>query len=264
MAELLGVVLAHAEHVLRDAEVDVPAQALLTPVLEPLGALVGRHEELHLHLLELARTEDEVAGRDLVAERLADLGDPERRLFPGELQDILEVDEDPLGRFGAQVDGRALLGDRAHVRLEHEVELARLGQLPAADRAAKLAFGLHLAQMVLAEALLALAQALDERVAEALQVAGRLPSLRVHQDRGVQRDDVVALLDHRARPLGLDVVLQQDAVVAVVVRRGQSAVDLGRLEDEAAPLAERHDLVHRHDVGHAWNRTWGVWIAACR
>jgi hypothetical protein len=45
--------------------------------------LVGARldEELHLHLLELAGAEDEVAGRDLVAERLADLRDAERRLL---------------------------------------------------------------------------------------------------------------------------------------------------------------------------------------
>ena len=52
----------------------------LQPVLVPLLRLVGRDEELHLHLLELERAEDEVARRDLVAERLADLGDAERRL----------------------------------------------------------------------------------------------------------------------------------------------------------------------------------------
>ncbi len=33
---------------------------------------------LDLHLLELPRAENEVAGSDLVAERLADLGDTER------------------------------------------------------------------------------------------------------------------------------------------------------------------------------------------
>ena len=50
------------------------------------AASCGRHEELHLHLLELARAEDEVAGGDLVAEGLADLGDAERRLLARELR----------------------------------------------------------------------------------------------------------------------------------------------------------------------------------
>ena len=71
-------------------------------------------------------------GRDLVAERLADLRDPERRLAPGELSDVLEVDEDPLRGLGAQEDGRARLLDRADARLEHQVELTRLGQVALA------------------------------------------------------------------------------------------------------------------------------------
>src|SRR5688500_17859364 len=66
------------------------------------------------------------------------------------------------------------------------------------------------------------------------------------EDRRVERHDVVALGEHRAPPLVLDVGLQQDAVVAVVVRRPQATVDLRRGEHEAASLAERHDLVHRH------------------
>ena len=49
----------------------------------------GFDEELHLHLLELARAEDEVPGRDLVAERLADLRDAERDLLPRRLLSTL-------------------------------------------------------------------------------------------------------------------------------------------------------------------------------
>ena len=67
------------------------------------SASSGRNEVLHLHLLELERAEDEVAGRDLVAERLADLRDAERRLAPGDLGDVLEVDEDALRGLGAEV-----------------------------------------------------------------------------------------------------------------------------------------------------------------
>ncbi len=103
-----------------------------------------------------------------------------------------------------------------------------------------------LAQMVLAEAALALAEALHERVAEALEVARRLPDPRVLDDRRVERDDVVAVGQHRPPPLVLDVVAQQDAVVAVVVGRADAAVDLRRGEDEAAPLAQRDDLVEAH------------------
>ena len=87
-----------------------------------------------------------------------------------------------------------------------------------------------------------------ERIGEPGQVPARLPRPRVLDDRRVERDHVVALLEHRPPPLVLDVVLEQHAVVAVVVARPEAAVDLAAREHEAAPLAQRHDLVHRHGV----------------
>jgi hypothetical protein len=50
------------------------------------------------------------------------------------------------------------------VGLEHQVELAWLGEIAAALRALQLTLGLALPQVVLAPALLALAEALDERI----------------------------------------------------------------------------------------------------
>src|SRR5215212_962150 len=64
----------------------------------------------------------------------------------------------------------------------------------------------------------------------------------------VERHDVVALEDHRLEPACPDVVLEQHAVVAVVVCRAEAAVDLGRREHEAAPPAQRDDLLHGHGV----------------
>ena len=105
--QLVGIVRAHAQAALADAEPEVPAQPLVDPVAVPLLRLGGRDEELHLHLLELERAEDEVARRDLVAERLADLRDAERRLATRELRDVLEVDEDALRGLRPQVTLRS-------------------------------------------------------------------------------------------------------------------------------------------------------------
>src|SRR3954453_12922032 len=80
-------------------------------------------------------------------------------------------------------------------------------------------------------------------------MAGGLPRARVLVDRRVERDDIVALLDHGVPPEIRDVALEQHAVVPVVVRVGDSAVDLGGGEDQAAALAERDDLVER-SCGH--------------
>jgi hypothetical protein len=225
---------------LADAESHVPREPLVDPVAEPLARVGRRHEVLHLHLLELERAEDEVAGRDLVPERLSDLRDPERRLAARDLGDVLEVDEDPLGRLGAEVDVDAGLLHRADARLEHQVEAARLRQVAVGRLArllARLAAARLLVEVIGAKALLARA-AVDQRIREAADVAGRLPDVGVEDDRRVERDDVVPLAHHRLEPARLDVVLQQHAVVAVVVRAAEAAVDLRRGEDEPAPLGE--------------------------
>ena len=138
VGQLVGGVLAQAEPLGRHAVALVPRAALRQPHLERLGRRgVGPDEVLHLHLLELAHPEDEVARADLVAERLADLGDPERQLLARGLLDVLEVDVRALGGLGPQVDDRRVVLDRAHERLEHEVEPARRGQRSAVDRAAQ-------------------------------------------------------------------------------------------------------------------------------
>ncbi len=250
MRELIGIVRAQAQVIGADPELRVPALALREPVLEPLLGLGGRDEELHLHLLELARAEDEVPGGDLVAEGLPDLRDPEGRFLARELEHVLEVDEDALRGLRAQVGGRPGLLHRSDRGLEHQVEVARLGQVALIGFARVLggfAPAGQLGEMVGAEALLAGA-AVHERVGEAGEMARCLPDPRVLEDRGVDRDDVVALLEHRPPPLALHVALQQHAVVAEVVGRADPAVDLGGGEDEAAALAEGDDLLHRHRV----------------
>ena len=202
--QLVGVVRAQPQVVGADPELEVPVQPLLEPVLEPPLGLVGRDEELHLHLLELARAEDEVAGGDLVAEALADLGDPERRLLARELQVVLEVQEDALGGLGPQVDGRALLLDRADRGLEHQVEVPRLGEVAVRRLAGvlgRLAPAGRLVEVVGAEPQLARA-AVHQRIGEPGQVPARQPGAGVLDDRRVQRDDVVALLEHRPPPAG--------------------------------------------------------------
>jgi hypothetical protein len=70
----------------------------------------------------------------------------------------------------------------------------------------------------------------------------------VLDDRRVERHDVVALLEHRSPPLPLDVVLEQDAVVGVVVARAQAAVDLTARQHEPPALAQRDDLLHRDEA----------------
>ncbi len=134
--ELVLLVVAQAKVFAREAE-------LAPPVVSGSSrqkwyqsfASLGWHEELELHLLELARAEDEVPRRDLVAESACRPGDAERHLHARRVEHVLEVVEHPLRRLGPEI-GLALLVDAgADVGLEHQVELPRLGERPAADRA---------------------------------------------------------------------------------------------------------------------------------
>ena len=250
VAQLILLVDAKLEVVGADSKIGVPAEPLVAPELEPLVGLGRGYEELHLHLFKLARAEDEVAGRNLVAERLADLGNSERRLLARELQHVLEVDEDALRSLGAQIGGRAGILQRADRRLEHQVELACLRQLAVGAFAGVLRgliWAVQLVEVIGAEALAAVL-AVNHRVAEAADVTARLPDARVLEDRRVESDHVIALRQQRTPPFAFDVGLQQHTVMAEVVGRAEAAVNLRGGEDEAAPLAERDDLVHCHCV----------------
>src|SRR5438045_6859221 len=66
----------------------------------------------------------------------------------------------------------------------------------------------------------------------------------MHENRGVEPLDVVALSDHRAPPSVLQIALELDAERAVIPDGSGAAVDLRGLKHEAAPLAERHELFH--------------------
>src|SRR5687768_12150971 len=68
--------LMKTQLVLADAVVEVPLDADLFPLLEPLHVRAGLHEKLHFHLLKLAGAKNEIPRRDLVAEGLSDLSDP--------------------------------------------------------------------------------------------------------------------------------------------------------------------------------------------
>ena len=89
----------------------MPVEAFFLPFLEPFEFGAGAHEELHLHLFELSHTEDELAGDNLVSERLACLGYAERHFHAACLLHVEVVDEDALCCLWAQVDGVCSFGE---------------------------------------------------------------------------------------------------------------------------------------------------------
>src|SRR5487761_2248326 len=234
-------VLVEPQHLLGDAEPEVPVVAGLDPVAVPLVGLTRGDEELHLHLLELAGSKHEVLRGYLIAERLSDLCDAERRLLAHGREHVREIREHALGRLGPQVRRGALPLDRAGLGLEHEVEGPRFGELRrSAVRA-------HSVDLVLAPSLLAFAT-VDQRVGEGLEVTRCRPHRGRTEDCRVDPDDVGTHLDHRTPPGLLDVAQHVDAQRAVVVRGTESPVDLRGLEDESTALGQVRHLLQQFGV----------------
>src|SRR5260221_2611431 len=122
MRELILAVLMPTQFLVPNPEPLDPIHPFRAPGLEPLVLAAGFHEELHLHLLELPSPKDEVARRDLVAERLADLRNSKRDFLTRGLLHVQVIDIDPLRRLGTEVDNSGLVADRPHEGLDHQIE----------------------------------------------------------------------------------------------------------------------------------------------
>ena len=108
----------------RDADIEKPLPARIDPFLVRLFIFAGPDEIFHLHLLELARAKDEIAGGDLVAKRFADLRHTEGQFTPAGIQHVEKVYKDALRGFGTQIDERigVILCRSADVRAKHQIE----------------------------------------------------------------------------------------------------------------------------------------------
>ena len=127
----------------------MPFQTSRLPFLKPLDLLTRTNEELHLHLLELAHTEDKLTSHDLITERLTDLGDTERDLHTASLLHIQEVHENTLGRLRTKINLHRSISGRTHIRREHQVKLANLRPVTSSgNRANDLAIQDQLAKIL--------------------------------------------------------------------------------------------------------------------
>ena len=221
------------------------------------------HEVLDFHLLELTSTEDEVTGGDLVTERLTDLADTERRALAGRGDHVIEVHENTLSGLGAQVVQTLLVIHRAQVGLHQTGEVLRLGPLTTgtAVRAGNLAHALSsaallrlevLQQVILAQTLVA-GEALNQRVGEGCHVTGSLPHRAGQDNGGVQADHVRTGADETLPPLLADVFLQFHAERTIVPCGAGTAVDFTGLENEAAALCERNNVVEGGLFSHSYS-----------
>jgi hypothetical protein len=122
----------------------------------------------------------------------------------------------------------------------HDVLLIRQ---PALETVKPLAAPYGFGQMIATVVSPACAAA-GKRVGKTREMTARFPDLRMHGYGRVEPHHIGAKVNVVAPPQALDVVLEFNAQWSIVPGRAQPAVDFAGLKNKAAPLAQRHDLVH--------------------
>lgn len=138
------------------------------------------HEIFQLRLFKLAHAENEVARRDLVAERLADLGNAERQLAGSGVNHVLKLGKDSLCGFRPQIAEEEPSSTGPIAVLKHQVERPRFGQVGRAAVGALAVF-----DVVGAETAFAFA-AVGHGIGKRIFMAGIVKNLLVGEDGGVK------------------------------------------------------------------------------
>jgi len=147
VSQLVMVVIAIM--IIAEAQCLMPFQTGLFPSLEPVEFSTRFYKELHLHLLKLTHTEDELACNDFVTESLTDLCDTERNLHTTGLLYIQIVHEDTLSCFRTKVNLHCTFRSRTHFSGKHQIELANFRPVfRTADRANNFLIQYNLAQFI--------------------------------------------------------------------------------------------------------------------
>src|SRR5207249_5203120 len=64
------------------------------------------------------------------------------------------------------------------------------------------------------------------------------------QDRAIQSDDIVAVAYRHLPPILFEIIFEFSPKWSVIPHPVESAINLARLENESAPLAQANDLLH--------------------
>ena len=208
------------------------------PIFMPFFVFARHNEIFQFRLLKLANAKNEVARRNFVAERLADLGDAERQLARGGVNDVAELGKNRLSGFRTQIAENRTVVNRTDGSFKHQIERTGLGQL---GRAAVRTLAVF--DMIGAKPSLAFL-AVGHRVGKSVFMPGIMQNFAVGQNGGVQTLNIVTLIDHGAPPGAFEVVLQLDAQRTVVIHALQTAVNIGVLENKPAAFAQRYKLIH--------------------
>src|SRR6266508_69218 len=131
MGQLLLRLFIETEIGRRDTKIDKPSVAGIDPFLMRLLVFAWPNKVFHFHLFKFPRTENEIAGRDLVTKRLSNLRDAKRKFAAACRQYVEKIDEYALRSLRTEVDERSGIVFRgsANVSLEHQIERARVREI---------------------------------------------------------------------------------------------------------------------------------------
>ena len=115
-----------------EAKVLMPLHTCLFPLGKPIKLSARLDEELHLHLLKLTHTEDELTRYYLIAECLTNLSDSERKLHATCLLHVEVIDKDTLRCFRTKIYFHCTISAGSHLCREHEVELTHVSPVLSA------------------------------------------------------------------------------------------------------------------------------------
>ena len=218
----------------------VEPAAFCFPEVVPIHGFFFGNEEFHFHLSELTGAEGEHSGCDFVTECFSDLSDTEGQLLAGCNTDLMEVDEDRLAGFCAEISNMIIIGNRTDMCFHHEVEFAGFGEVFGTAVGAFCGI-FHLVDAMTGFAIFAVAH----DIAEAVDVTGCFPDFGVADDCGIETDDIIAFFDHIFPPGLFHCTFEHNAIGTVIPETVITAIDFGALENEPAPFAQGNELFHQ-------------------
>ena len=199
-------------------------EAVVFPVGKPFKVGSWLAEEFHFHLVEFTNTESEVPWSDFVTEALASLANTKWKFLSLGTLNVLEVNEDALGGFRAEIDNAAAIFGDTDMGLEHHVELTDWGEISlSADRALNIVLFdelIHLLESHIVDisiwefgfdefvsAVTGFASfAVDHWVVEGGNVSGSLPHAWIHKNTSVDANIGWRFLNESLPPSFTDVL----------------------------------------------------------
>ena len=246
MRQLVGVVRAQPQHVGGDAVLDVPVVRALAPVLVPLLASSGG-TKYSISICSNSRVRNtKFPGVISLRNDLPTWAMPNGGFFRDVSSTFLKLMNMPCAVSGRRYTSWPAPSTGPGVGLEHQVELACLGEAVLASRSSGRCRGRRACRAGSAPCSSLQSTSGSVKFARWPDASHTAGGLRIAASRPttssrsctIERHQAFFTLRSISTPSG-----------PVVVGRPEAAVDLGRREHEAAPLAEVDDLVEQRRIG---------------